>query len=177
MRNVCFPAVKRTFSRAETYVSREENIENVGSFWKKCACGANFPGLYLSCRLRKSRLLWWTGDSVPCVFGRFSGFRLPCRKISGRIFPCLCCFFSLDDDFLSVPFMFHPQVPSCLLYVYLSLFSSACAYTCARTCPREIHNVGLFSPIYACFKKCTCLTSLFPAIYKKSSKIPQKSIA
>lgn len=50
-RDVCFPAVKRTFSRAETYVFREENVENAGSLWKKCAGGANFSGRYLSCCL------------------------------------------------------------------------------------------------------------------------------
>ena len=91
MRNVCFPAGKRTFSTAETYVSRKENIENAGSLGKKCACGVKSPG--------------------HCLFSVFNLF-----------------FFGVE-----------PQVPSRLLYVYLSLFPSACAYTCARTCPREIH--------------------------------------
>ena len=50
MRDVCFPAGKRTSSRAETYVSREENIENAGSLWKKCACGVIY--LYMRVRAR-----------------------------------------------------------------------------------------------------------------------------
>ena len=158
MRNVCFPFGKRTFSRAETYVFREENIENAGSLWKKCAGGASFSGRYLSCRLRKSRILWRTGDSVSCVFGRFSVFLPLCKEISGRIFPCFRCFI-VPVRYASLPFPFTH------------------APMCAYTRPREIHNVVPFPSVLGSIKKRSPATVLFTAVYRKSSKNPQKSIA
>ena len=79
-------------------------------------------------------------------------------------------FFSSEDDFQPVFFSMEPQVPFCLLYVYIPLFPSACAYTCARTCPREIHNVRLFPPAFRSIKKYSPATVLFPVIYKKIRK-------
>ena len=48
---------------------------------------------------------------------------------------------------------------------------------CAYTRPREIHNVGLFPSVFESIKKRSPATVLFTAVYKNSSKFPQKSIA
>ena len=57
------------------------------------------------------------------------------------------------------------------------LFVCTCAHMCAYTRPREIHNVGLFPSVFESIKKRLPATVLFTAVYKKSSKFPQKSIA
>ena len=57
------------------------------------------------------------------------------------------------------------------------LFVCTCARMCAYTRPREIHNVGLFPSVFESIKKRLPATVLFTAIYKNSSKFPQKSIA
>ncbi len=83
---VRFPFVKRRFPPGKTYVSRKENIENVGRFVQICPCSERFLKCFLEYCMRKSRLLWWTGDSVSYVFGCFSGFWPSCKEISCRIF-------------------------------------------------------------------------------------------
>ena len=57
------------------------------------------------------------------------------------------------------------------------LFVCTCVRMCAYTRPREIHNVGLFPSVFESIKKRLPATVLFTAVYKKSSKFPQKSIA
>jgi hypothetical protein len=57
------------------------------------------------------------------------------------------------------------------------LFVCTCARMCAYTRSREIHNVGLFPSVFESIKKRSPATVLFTAVYKKSSKFPQKSIA
>ena len=66
-------------------------------------------------------------------------------------------------------------------------FMCACFFLFVCTCthvrvhtparPREIHNVGLFPSVFESIKKRSHATVLFTAIYKNSSKFPQKSIA
>ena len=114
----------------------------------------NFPGRYLSCRLWKSRLLWWTGTSVSCVLGCFSGFWPSCKEISCRIFPCIRCFF-VSLRCASSPF---PLI------------------MCVRTRPREIHNVGLFPSVPGGVGKTCPATRSFPATYKNLQKILQKRV-
>ena len=82
--------------------------------------------------------------------------------------------------FQESPFFFcaQPHVP----HVFLTcacffLFVYTCARMCAYTRPREIHNVGLFPSVFESIKKRSPATVLFTAVYKNSSKFPQKSIA
>ena len=72
----------------------------------------------------------------------------------------------------------QPHVP----HVFLTCacffpFVCTCVRMCAYTRPREIHNVGLFPSVFESIKKRSPATVLFTAVYKKSSKFPQKSIA
>ena len=71
------------------------------------------------------------------------------------------------------------RVHSCNFFMCACFFLFVC--TCARmrayARPREIHNVGLFPSVFESIKKRLPATVLFTAVYKKSSKFPQKSIA
>ena len=107
--------------------------------------------------MRKSRLLWWTGDSVSCVFGCFSGFWPSCKEISCRIF----------------------RVSAVLLYqfgVHPCLFFITHAFMCACTRPREIHNVMSFLFLFVDLKKYSPATVLFSATYKNPQKFLQKRV-
>ena len=95
-----------------------------------------------------------------------------------QIFPCFGCFFSSGTVFPPFFFCAQPHVP----HVFLTcacffLFVCTCARMCAYTRPREIHNVGLFPSVFESIKKRLPATVLFTAVYKKSSKFLQKSIA
>mgnify|MGYP001078871045 FL=1 len=60
----------------------------------------------------------------------------------------------------------------------MSLFPVyVCVYMCAHTRPREIHNVGLFPPVFGSVKKCPPATIYFPTTYRKHEKFPQKIVA
>ena len=149
--------MKRTFSPAETYVSREGDIEKVGRFVQICPCSERFLKCFLKYCMRKSRLLWWTGDSVSCVFGCFSGFWPSCKEISCRIF----------------------RVSAVLLYqfgVHPCLFFITHAFMCACTRPREIHNVMSFLFLFVDLKKYSPATVLFSATYKNPQKFLQKRV-
>ena len=48
---------------------------------------------------------------------------------------------------------------------------------CARTLPREIHNVGLFPSVFPLSKKCPHTIGSYSVIYKNSSNFLQKIVA
>ena len=94
-------------------------------------------------------------------------------------------FFCVSTGFFRWKSIFH-LFPSCcirkslpvfFLRVYVSFSFYVCEYMRAHTRPREIHNVGLFPSVFESIKKRSHATVLFTAIYKNSSKFPQKSIA
>ena len=145
------------FSPAETYVSREGDIEKVGRFVQICPCSERFLKCFLKYCMRKSRLLWWTGDSVSCVFGCFSGFWPSCKEISCRIFPCFRCSL-VPVRRASLPFLFTH------------------ALMCACTRPREIHNVGLFPSVSGVVGKTCPATRYFSGAYKNLQKFLQKRV-
>ena len=69
-----------------------------------------------------------------------------------------------------------------LQFLYVCMLLPVCLHmhACARTharAPAKIHNVGLFPSVFESIKKRLPATVLFTAVYKKSSKFPQKSIA
>ena len=88
----------------------------------------------------------------------FPVFGLRAEKFRTGFFPCFCCFL-VPVQRSSLPFPFtHVRM-------------------CAHTRSREIHNVVPFLSVLESVKKRSPATVLFPAIYKKSSKNLQKSIA
>ena len=94
----------------------------------------------------------------PAFSGVFPFLGPSCKEISCRIFPCFCCFL-VPTRRVSLPFPFtHARI-----YAY--------------TRPREIHNVVSFPFLFESIKKRSPATDLFPVIYRKSSKILQKSMA
>ena len=154
---VRFPFVKRRFSPAETYVSRKENIENVGRFVQICPCSERFLKCFLEYCMRKSRLLRWTGASVSCVLGCFSGFWPSCKEISCRIFPSFrCSLVPVRCASLPFPFTHAPM--------------------CAYTRPREIHNVVSFAFLFVDLKKYSPATVLFSVAYKNLQKFLKKRV-
>ena len=88
--------------------------------------------------------------------------------VCGSILPRFGRSFSLENDF-STCFSYMQLLCSSCLFTY--------AYMRAYVRPREIHNVGLFPSAFVSIKKCSPATVLFTAVYRKSSKNLQKSIA
>ena len=107
----------------------------------------------------------------------FPVFGLRAEKFRTGFFPCFCCFLvPVQRSSLPFPFFFF-----CCFLVPVQRSSLPFPFThvrmCAHTRSREIHNVVPFLSVLESVKKRSPATVLFPAIYKKSSKNLQKSIA
>ena len=111
----------------------------------------------------------FSGNSCPSVGKKWSFSRNFCLSVvSSRRERFFRRFFSCAQPY--VPHIF-------LTCACFFLFVCTCARMCAYTRLREIHNVGLFPSVFESIKKRSHATVLFTAIYKNSSKFPEKSIA